>query len=114
MFQGRYADVALDDQTSARRREYDALGEVVRRLEHVAGRSRDRDAVEAALELHDSVWMVFMSDLADDNNALPDDLRARLISIGLWATRRSLIVRLSGGELQSLIEINSIVRDGLR
>ena len=46
---------------------------------------------------------------------LPEELRARLISIGLWITRTSMEIRIAGqGSLDALIEVNSAIRDGLR
>ena len=60
-------------------------------------------------------WMFLLEDLANDANELPATLRASLISIGLWVSkeidgiRRGVVANFDG-----LVEINSIIRDGLR
>jgi flagellar protein FlaF len=59
--------------------------------------------------------MIFITDLNDPNNELPDQLRAGIISIGIWMNKE--IDRVLGGQtndLTPMIEINKIIRDGLK
>lgn len=114
MYRQDYADIVADDHIDARRREFDAVNHVVTLLERAAQSSARGRQYTEALDGLDALWTVFLDDLAKDDNALPTDVRARLISIGLWMFRRTCALRIGGGDLSSLIEINSIVRDSLR
>ena len=61
------------------------------------------------------LWTIFLDDLNDPNNELPDQLRAWIISIGIWM--KKAIDRARDGEttdLTPMIEINQLIRDGLR
>ena len=42
----------------------------------------------AAMHRNRELWLTLTCDLADDNNALPAPLRARIISIGIWVLGR--------------------------
>lgn len=110
-----YADAAMESQEDARRREHDALDAVVHRLESAQRSGADRDATIDALDAHDLLWSAFIQDLASDENGLPQELRAGLLSIGLSVRRQSLALReAGGGDLAALIAINAAIRDGLR
>jgi flagellar protein FlaF len=59
--------------------------------------------------------MIFIDDLNDPNNELPDQLRAGIISIGIWMMKE--IDRVRDGltnDLTPMIEINEVIRDGLK
>ena len=61
------------------------------------------------------LWTIFLDDLKDPNNELPDQLRAGIISIGIWMMKE--IDRARTGvtdDLAPMIEINEIIRDGLK
>jgi flagellar biosynthesis activator protein FlaF len=73
-----------------------------------------RERVEALFYLR-RLWMIFLDDLKDPNNELPDQLRAGIISIGIWMNKE--IDRVRGGltdDLTPMIEINELIRDGLK
>ncbi len=60
------------------------------------------------------LWSVLMSDLANDDNALPNELRASLISIGIWVQRE--LENIDAGKSDNfagVIEINQMIADGL-
>ncbi len=114
MYQFSYAEVVEDSPQDMRARERDALTRCVEMLE-TAEKSgpRSREAHEALTFLR-RLWILFIQDLGSDGNDLPHDLRAQLISIGIWVLKE--IERLHGGAKNSfadLIEINAIIRDGL-
>jgi flagellar protein FlaF len=114
MYQFSYAEVAEDSPQDIRARERDALSRCVEMLESAEKSGpRSREAHEALTFLR-KLWTIFIEDLSSDSNDLPRDLRAQLISIGLWMLKE--IERLRGGAKDSfadLIEINAIIRDGL-
>ena len=75
---------------------------------------QSRELVEALFYLR-RLWMIFIDDLNDPNNELPEQLRAGIISIGIWMMKE--IDRVRGGatnDLTAMIEINALIRDGLK
>lgn len=115
MNHARYAEIAADDQNEARRREYEALDQVVLMLEKAAAAGTGSDELEKALGRMEALWTIFLDDLCDPFNGLPEELRARLISIGLWIIRRANEMRLEGdADVSGLVAVNGSVRDGLR
>jgi flagellar protein FlaF len=65
---------------------------------------------------HDNrqLWQTLACDLADKDNALPPDLRARLIGLSIWVTRETDRALRSDGSLQDLIDINRTIMPGLQ
>lgn len=115
MYQARYDEVLEDDQAAARRIEYQALDRCVFLLGKAAkAGAASREAVEA-LHWTRQLWQTFLLELADDANVLPVELRAKLISIGMWILKEAEAIRLSrSANFAGIAEICTIVRDGLR
>lgn len=115
MYQFSYADIQTDSVADAKDRERQLLTRSIDLL--VAARdagTQSRQAVEA-LHFLNRVWTSFIEDLGGSENALPSELRANLISIGLWLLREAEAVR--QGESQNfdgLIEVSQIIRDGIQ
>ncbi len=114
MYQFTYAEVVEDSPQEMRAREHDAIGRAVTLLEAAqAAGPKSKEAHDALTYLR-RLWSIFIDDLGSQNNDLPEDLRAQLISIGIWIMKE--IERLRTGAIESfadLIEINAIIRDGL-
>ncbi len=73
-----------------------------------------REAIEA-LTFTRKLWAFFIEDLARPENGLPRQLRADLISIGLWIMRESEEIRLgNSSNFKELIEVSQLISDGLR
>lgn len=71
-------------------------------------------AVEA-LHFTNRVWTALLEDLSSDENALPKELRANLISIGLWLLRETEDIRQGrSNNFDGLIEVSQIIRDGIQ
>ena len=115
MHQFSYADFVEDDPRLARKREEQAFDHAIG-LMRLAGTGGPQTAeCRDALFFLDRFWTILMDDLSHPDNDLPDPLRASLISIGIWILKQVDAMR--QGRLTSfasLIEINGIVRDGLR
>jgi flagellar protein FlaF len=47
-------------------------------------------ARSVALHKVHRLWAILLNDLAGGQNALPEELKARLISLGLWAQREAM------------------------
>lgn len=60
------------------------------------------------------LWTIFIEDLAHPENALPEKLRADIISIGLWVVKEADRLREEkSNDVMQLIEINRLIRDAL-
>jgi flagellar protein FlaF len=114
MYQFSYEEVVEDSPLEMRAREYDALGRAVELLEAVREAGPASPEAHKALTYSRGLWTIFLDDLGSKGNDLPEDLRAQLISIGIWIMKE--VERLRTGASTSfddLIEITAIIRDGL-
>lgn len=114
MYQFSYAEIVDDSPQDMRMRERDALARCLAMLDEAKQAGPKSQQAHNALSYLRRLWSIFIEDLGSEGNELPADLRAQLISIGLWVLKE--IERLRLGMQQSfddLIEINGIIRDGL-
>jgi flagellar protein FlaF len=107
--------VIEDSRQTMRAREREAMDRVIAMLRTAQEKGPgSRERVEALFYLR-RLWMIFLNDLNDPNNELPEQLRAGIISIGIWMMKE--IDRVRGGatdDLTPMIEINALIRDGLK
>ena len=115
MYEFAYNEVVEESRATMRARERAAMDRVIGML-RVAQESGplSRERVDALFYLR-RLWMIFLDDLNDPNNELPDTLRAGIISIGVWMMKEIDRVRSRvTDDLAPMIEINEIIRDGLK
>lgn len=58
-------------------------------------------------------WAALRYDLAEPGNAMPDTMKASLISLALWVDRQTSALMSGEGTLGGLIEINANIAAGL-
>ncbi|MEQ1944691.1 flagellar biosynthesis regulator FlaF [Mesorhizobium sp. VNQ89] len=115
MYQFSYADIQTDSVADAKDRERQLLTRSIDML--VAARAVGTDSQEAVEAIHflNRVWSTLVEDLGSPENALPKELRANLISIGLWLLREAEDVRQGRSDnFDGLIEVSQIIRDGIQ
>ncbi|MER0238900.1 flagellar biosynthesis regulator FlaF [Fulvimarina sp. MAC8] len=114
MYQFSYAEVAQDTAVDARERERQAFDHSIALLEKAEKSGpRSRDAIEAVY-ITRSFWAILIEDLGSAENGLPEELRAELISIGLWIMAEAESIRVGKStNFQGIIEISRLIRDGL-
>lgn len=66
-----------------------------------------------ALDWNRRLWSVLATDCAQPGNALPDALRANVISLGLWVNRHTSAVMGGQEGFEPLIEVNRAIMHGL-
>jgi flagellar protein FlaF len=114
MFEFAYKEIIDESPQAMRAQEGRALDQVLDLLRQAKGaKPGSREVITALFQLR-RLWGVFLDDLGSPENALPEALRAGIISIGIWVNRE--IDRIRSGatnDLTPLIEINQIIRDGL-
>ena len=115
MYEFAYNDVIEDSHNAMRARERAAMDRVIAMLRAAQEKGpQSRERVDALFYLR-RLWTIFINDLNDPNNELPDQLRAGIVSIGIWMMKE--IDRVRGGvsnDLTPMIEINELIRDGLK
>ena len=115
MYRLRYSDIQEDSVAEARERERDLIQRSIDLLE--AARDAGPNALVGAEATHFTVrlWSSFLEDLSSDDNQLPKELRANLISIGIWILRETEEIRQDRSDnYDGLIDISRIIRDGIR
>jgi flagellar protein FlaF len=66
-----------------------------------------------AIDWNRRVWSFLAGDCSANGNALPDQLRASIISISLWVGRYSSDVMQRNADIEPLIDVNRSVMQGL-
>jgi flagellar protein FlaF len=66
-----------------------------------------------ALDWNRRVWSALAVDCASEQNALPQPLRAQIISISLWVGRHTSAVMRREAEIDPLIDVNRAIMQGL-
>jgi flagellar protein FlaF len=76
-----------------------------------AAETRGKDLTEACF-YNRKLWSIFQADLASPGNGLPDELKARLLSLSIWVQKYSGEV-LTGAPVEPLIDVNRSIMEGL-
>jgi flagellar biosynthesis activator protein FlaF len=89
MYKFSYEEVLSESGNRKRENERLAIEQSVALLKSAekAGPS-SREAVEAICFIN-RLWSFLLEDLAKPDNALPEEVRAKLISIGIWMLREA-------------------------
>jgi flagellar biosynthesis activator protein FlaF len=115
MYEFSYNEVIEDSPQVMRAQERQAMDRVIEMLRAARVRGPGtREVIEAMYYLR-RLWAIFLDDLKNPDNELPDQLRAGIISIGIWMDKEIDRVRTGQtNDLTPMIEINQIIRDGLK
>ncbi len=115
MYQFSYAEVQQDAVADSKDRERQVLDKSIKML--VAAREKgqkSRESIEALFFVN-RIWVRFIEDLGSPDNELEQELRANLISIGIWILREAEKIRIGESEnFDGIIDISEIIRDGLQ
>ena len=65
------------------------------------------------LDWNRRLWLALQSDLANEENRFPEELKANLISISLWVDKQTRAVMKGEAEVDTLISINRTIMEGL-
>ena len=114
MYKIAYNEVLEESPKEERAQERTALERSIAMLEAAqAAGPGSREAVDAILFVR-KLWGIFIEDLATPENALPQKLRADLISIGLWVMRESEEIRLGrSANFVGIIDVSRTISEGL-
>jgi flagellar protein FlaF len=115
MYQFSYAEVLDEGGEGARERDGRALDRSLELLRAAETKGAGtRESVEATY-FASRLWTALIEDLGQTENDLPKELRAGLISIGIWMMKEAERIRAGQSDnFRGMIEISSMVREGLR
>lgn len=110
----RYAEMLQDSQKEARDRERDALDHSISLMERADSGESDPADVANAIVFTGKLWSILVEDLAAPGNGLPRELRAQLVSIGIWILRELESIRNEPERrFGDVIQTSRAIRDGL-
>lgn len=113
MYRSGYSEVVADGGQAGRRQERAAFQRVIRLLTVARDDPGNARALIEARSFTVRLWTVLMDELAAPGNGLPEELRAGLLSIGIWVMRETDEAHTPVPDLDALIETHQIVLDGL-
>lgn len=98
---------------SPRQTEYRLLADVCRELVESAKDGSQSLRRREALDWNRRVWMTFLVDCSQPENALPVALRAKIISLGLWVSHYTDEAMWTDLDLAPLVDVNTAIMKGL-
>ncbi|MEM8748824.1 MAG: flagellar biosynthesis regulator FlaF [Pseudomonadota bacterium] len=114
MYQLHYADIQQDAVLDAKTREREIIGRSIALLEAASDPSASRFAVVEATHFTQRVWSAFLNDLAQDDNQLPGELKASLISIGIWVLKENERIRQNeSSDFEGIIDVSRTILNGI-
>ncbi|MGA1800696.1 flagellar biosynthesis regulator FlaF [Rhizobium sp. HT1-10] len=115
MYQFSYAEIMQDAVADAKERERQVLDRSISLLTEAMNKAKyGRESIEALFYTR-RVWVAFIEDLKNPENQLDVTLRANLISIAIWILKEcDLIRRRKSTNYQGIIDVTTIIRDGLK
>lgn len=114
MYKFRYEEILVDESAGQRDGEKQAIEHSIAllRLAQAAG-NKSREASDA-LAFVNRLWSYLLEELSRPENALPAELKARLISIGIWVLRESDAIGDQKSEnFAGLIDVSRTIAEGL-
>ncbi len=115
VYQKIYEEIAEDTSEKIRQDEMRAVRHSINLLA-IARKvgPNSREAVEA-LFFFSRLWSTILQDLASPENGLPRELRAKIISIGIWMLKHAEAIRQDKeSDFQPLIDISENIYIGLK
>lgn len=115
MFNTAFSETIEDDQSEARAQERELLERAMYSIKQADDEPDNSVLRISAIQFNVRIWSFFLQDLSQDENQLPDDLKATLISIGIFILKHLQRMR-SEKELsfEPVLSINETIMKGLR
>lgn len=93
--------------------EYRLFGQVTRALLDIAPLPRTDPKVIDAIDWNRRLWSAMALDCANNDNAMPPQIRAGVISLSMFVARYSSQVMTQSMPVDPLIDINRTIMQGL-
>ena len=96
-----------------RRQEYRLFAEVTSALSMARQERYSGAPLVQAIDANRRLWSALSLDCQQGGNALPENCRAQIVSLGLWVSRHGSAVARGAGDLEDLIAVNRAIMEGL-
>ena len=107
------SEAAVALQSDPRETEYKVFDRVTKALSSSMDKALDdKDCLEA-IDSNRRLWQALEVDVASTKNVLPDDLKAKIISLAIWVDKHSAKVTRGEAKIQPLITVNQAIMEGL-
>lgn len=93
--------------------EHRLLGQVTAALIDAQEKQLSGATLADILHWNREIWATFSATCTDSANKLPPELRASIISLSLWVDRHSSGIMSGKSDIESLVEVNRLVMEGL-
>ncbi|MFK7901902.1 MAG: flagellar biosynthesis regulator FlaF [Nitratireductor sp.] len=115
MFNYAYSETSEGDQGEARSQEYQALVHTIVMME--GADASPQDGVKRIQAIYDSaqVWTALLQDLASQDNHYTNELKAGIISIGIYILKH--LQRMRDDKtltFATVIELTNTIKEGLK
>jgi flagellar biosynthesis activator protein FlaF len=95
--------------------EYDVFARITQNIKAASDKGKNGfSALVSALHENRNLWRILALDVADDDNALPEQLRARILYLAEFTDLHTRRILSHEADAASLIEINTSIMRGLR
>jgi flagellar protein FlaF len=94
--------------------EYRLFGQVTGALIDVQKTGGNGSPLVDAVDWNKRLWRTLAADCMDDRNQLPQEVRAKIVSLSLWIAKYSRKVTREGASLDPLIQVNRTIMQGLK
>ena len=98
----------------SRTTEYRLFGQVTGALIDAQRNGRSGSPLVEAVDWNKKLWRTLAADCMDERNQLPQDVRAKIVSLSLWIAKYSRSVTREGASLDPLIQVNRTIMQGLK
>ncbi len=93
--------------------EYELLRRVTNRLNATSKTENNHSEIVSAVHENRMIWTKLATLVADPDNKLPNDLRARLFYLAEFTLHQSRRVLAGNTDIKALVDVNSAVMSGL-
>lgn len=98
----------------SRSTEYRLFGQVTGALIDVQRTGQGGGQLVDIVDWNKKLWRTLAADCMDERNQLPQEVRAKIVSLSLWIAKYSRQVTRDGAPLDPLIEVNRNMMQGLK
>lgn len=96
-----------------RKTEYRLFAQVTKALMDAGAEGESKTVLAKAVHWNRRVWLTLQADCANDDNCLPEEVRAGIISLAIWVDKHSRMVLKGEADITALIDVNRTVMEGL-
>lgn len=107
------SETTTAQQSGSRGTEYKVFHRVTKALSSSMDKALDDKEYLEALDSNRRLWQALEVDVSSNDNVLPDELKAKIISLAIWVDKHSAKVTRGEANIQPLITVNQAIMEGL-